>query len=83
VLQPRAEQDAVRGKRLLQPHEKGYLLCNPPAMPLFRRRSWTKSTRCRLAAPHPSIKEFVPAIEEVSFSITSARGASVTATSAR
>ena len=69
-----AEQDAVRGKRLLQPHEKGFLLCNPPARPLsaaeldevyalpFTRRS------------HPSISGHVPALDEVSFSITSARG---------
>lgn len=73
ALQAR-EQDAVRGKRLIQPHEKGFLLCNPPAMPLtggeldevyalpFTRRS------------HPSIKGHVPALDEVSFSITSSRG---------
>ncbi len=73
ILQTR-EQDAVRGKRLLQPHEKGYLLCNPPAMPLSETELDEVYALPFTRRPHPSIKEFVPAIEEVSFSITSARG---------
>ena len=28
------EQDAIRGRRLVQPHEKGFLVANPPSMPL-------------------------------------------------
>ncbi len=73
VLQTR-EQDAVRGKRLLQPHEKGYLLCNPPAMPLSARELDEVYALPFTRQPHPSIQGHVPAIEEVSFSITSARG---------
>lgn len=73
VLQTR-EQDAVRGKRLLQPHEKGFLLCNPPASPLSTKELDEVYALPFTRSPHPSILGRVPALEEVSFSITSARG---------
>ena len=68
------EQDAVRGRTLVQPHEKGALVCNPPALPL---------TACEMDAvyalpytrrPYPTSQGHIPALDEVSFSITSARG---------
>ncbi|MCE5189564.1 MAG: YgiQ family radical SAM protein [Eubacteriales bacterium] len=68
------EQDAVRGKRLLQPHEKGFLLCNPPAAPLSTRELDEVYALPFTRKPHPSISGRVPALDEVSFSITSARG---------
>lgn len=68
------EQDAVRGRRLLQPHEKGALLCNPPAMPLDTRELDEIYALPYTRRPHPSTKGHVPAIDEVSFSITSSRG---------
>lgn len=68
------EQDAVRGKRLLQPHEKGFLLCNPPAKPLSTVELDEVYALPFTRQPHPSIKGHVPALDEVSFSITSARG---------
>ncbi len=68
------EQDAVRGKRLLQPHEKGFLLCNPPAKPLSTTELDEVYALSFTRQPHPSIKGHVPALDEVSFSITSARG---------
>ena len=68
------EQDAVRGKRLLQPHEKGFLLCNPPASPLTTRELDAVYALPFTRKPHPSIRGHVPALDEVSFSITSARG---------
>ncbi len=68
------EQDAIRGKRLLQPHEKGCLLCNPPAQPLSTAELDEVYALPFTRRPHPSIREHVPALDEVSFSVTSARG---------
>ena len=68
------EQDAVRGKRLLQPHEKGLLLCNPPARPLSTAELDEVYALPFTRRPHPMITGHVPALDEVSFSITSARG---------
>ena len=73
-VQQTREQDAVRGKRLLQPHEKGLLLCNPPAAPLTTRELDEVYALPFTRKPHPSIRGRVPALDEVSFSITSARG---------
>ncbi len=73
-VQQTREQDAVRGKRLLQPHEKGFLLCNPPAAPLSTRELDEVYALPFTRRPHPSIRGRVPALEEVSFSIASARG---------
>lgn len=68
------EQDFVRGKRLLQPHEKGFLLCNPPAAPLLRDELDEVYALPFTRKPHPSTQGDVPALEEVSFSIASSRG---------
>ncbi|MEA5047688.1 MAG: YgiQ family radical SAM protein [Eubacteriales bacterium] len=68
------EQDAIRGKRLLQPHEKGCLVCNPPALPLTTRELDEVYALPFTRKPHPSIRGHVPALDEVSFSITSSRG---------
>ena len=73
-VQQTREQDAVRGKRLLQPHEKGFLLCNPPAAPLSTKELDEVYALPFTRRPHPSIRGHVPALEEVSFSIASARG---------
>ena len=73
-VQQAREQDAVRGKRLLQPHEKGFLLCNPPAAPLSTKELDEVYALPFTRRPHPSIRGRVPALEEVSFSIASARG---------
>lgn len=73
-VQQTREQDAVRGKRLLQPHEKGFLLCNPPAAPLSTRELDEVYALPFTRRPHPSIRGRVPALDEVSFSIASARG---------
>ncbi len=73
-VQQTREQDAVRGKRLLQPHEKGFLLCNPPAAPLSTRELDEVYALPFTRRPHPAIQGRVPALDEVSFSIASARG---------
>jgi len=68
------EQDAIRGKSLLQPHEKGMLLCNPPAAPLSGAELDEIYALPFTRRAHPSIAGRVPALDEVSFSIASARG---------
>ncbi|MEG1524052.1 MAG: YgiQ family radical SAM protein [Clostridia bacterium] len=68
------EQDAIRGKRLLQPHEKGMLLCNPPAAPLSTEELDAVYALPYTREPIPIQQGHIPAIDEVSFSITSARG---------
>lgn len=73
VIQTR-EQDAVRGKVLLQAHEKGFLRCNPPAKPLLTAELDEVYALPFTRRLHPSIRGHVPALDEVSFSITSARG---------
>ncbi len=70
------EQDAVRGKRLVQQHGNLYLVQNPPMPPLS-----TEELDAVYELPyeryyHPSYEKVggVPAIEEVEFSITHNRG---------
>ncbi len=68
------EQDAIRGKRLIQPHEKGYLVQNPPQAPLSTGEMDAVYALPFTRRPHPSYQEPIPAIDEVKFSITSCRG---------
>lgn len=68
------EQDAVRGKRLVQPHEKAYLVANPPAAPLSRAELDTVYALPYTRRPHPSYKEHISALDEIAFSLTSCRG---------
>ncbi len=68
------EQDAIRGKRLIQPHEKGFLVQNPPQPPLSEAEMDAVYALPFTRRPHPSYREPIPAIDEVKFSITSCRG---------
>ena len=68
------EQDAIRGRRLVQPHEKGYLVQNPPQPPLSTEEMDAVYALPFTRRPHPSYREPIPAIDEVRFSITSCRG---------
>ena len=68
------EQDAIRGRRLIQAHEKGYLVQNPPQAPLSTEEMDAVYALPFTRRPHPSYKEPIPAIDEVKFSITSCRG---------
>ncbi len=68
------EQDAIRGKRLMQPHEKGFLVQNPPQPPLSEAEMDAVYALPFTRRPHPSYREPIPAIDEVKFSITSCRG---------
>ncbi len=68
------EQDAIRGKRLVQPHEKGCLVQNPPQPPLSTEEMDAVYALPYTRRPQPSYREPIPAIDEVKFSITSCRG---------
>ncbi len=68
------EQDAIRGRRLIQPHEKGCLVQNPPQPPLTTEEMDAVYALPFTRKPHPAYREKIPAIEEVRFSITSCRG---------
>jgi uncharacterized radical SAM protein YgiQ len=73
-MQQYREQDAVRGKRLVQKHEKSYLVVNPPAAPLTRAELDAVYALPFTRRPHPRYKEHIPALDEVEFSLTSCRG---------
>lgn len=70
------EQDAVRGKKLIQRHGKYILVQNQPMPPLTQQElDWVYSLPYERMY-HPSYEAFggVPGIEEVEFSITHNRG---------
>lgn len=70
------EQDAVRGKRLIQKHGKKYLVQNPPMPPLTTSEMDEVYELPYERYYHPIYEKQggVPAIEEVEFSITHNRG---------
>ncbi len=68
------EHDAVRGRALVQPHEKGCLVVNPPQPPLTAEELDAIYALPFTRRAHPSCRAHVPALDEVSFSIASARG---------
>ncbi len=73
-MQQYREQDATRGKRLVQKHEKSYLVANPPAAPLSRVELDAVYALPFTRRPHPQYQEHIPALDEVEFSLTSCRG---------
>ena len=70
------EQDAVRGKALLQRHGKRVLIQNPPAKPLTTAEMDHVYALPYMRTYHPSYEALggVPAIQEVQFSIIHNRG---------
>ncbi len=70
------EQDAVRGKRVIQKHGKMLVIQNPPAMPLTQEELDEVYELPYEGTYHPVYESMggVPAIEEVEFSITHNRG---------
>ena len=70
------EQDAVRGKTLLQRHGKRVLIQNPPARPLTTEEMDHVYSLPYMRTYHPSYEALggVPAIQEVQFSIIHNRG---------
>jgi len=63
-----------QGKVLVQPHEKGYLVANPPAAPLTTTEMDAVSALPFTRKPHPVYTKPIPALAEVEFSLTSSRG---------
>jgi uncharacterized radical SAM protein YgiQ len=70
------EQDAVRGRRIVQPHGGRWLVQNPPAPPLTTEELDAAAELPYTLDPHPMYDEAggVPAIEEVRFSLIHNRG---------
>jgi len=69
------EQDAIRGKRLVQPHEGRYLVANPPALPLTQEELDAVYDLPYTRKVHPFYQgKHIPALDEVKFSLTSSRG---------
>ncbi len=70
------EQDAVRGKILVQQHGDRYLVQLPQAMPLTQKEMDKVYALNYMRAWHPVYDKDggIPALEEVKFSITSSRG---------
>ncbi|MGI6169900.1 MAG: YgiQ family radical SAM protein, partial [Christensenellales bacterium] len=66
-------QDALSGKRLVQAHGKDYLVQNPPAIPLSQQELDRVYELPFLKEGHPAF-DYVPAVEEVRFSLVSSRG---------
>ena len=71
-----SEQDPIRGKILVQPHADRYLVQNPPAVPLERSELDAVYGLPYQRTYHPMYESEsgVDAIQEVQFSIVSARG---------
>lgn len=70
------EQDAVRGRPLIQLDRDRYIVQNPPAMPLNTQELDDVYALPYAGTYHPSYEKMggIPAINEVEFSITSCRG---------
>lgn len=71
-----AEQDAVRGKPIVQLDRDKYIVQNPPAFPLTSDELDRVYELPYMRTYHPIYENDggIPAIEEVKFSITSSRG---------
>ncbi|MCD8145138.1 MAG: YgiQ family radical SAM protein [Oscillospiraceae bacterium] len=70
------EHDPVRGRAIIQPHGRDYLVVNPPQMPLTTQELDHVAELPYMRTWHPvyAAQGGVPAIEEVRFSITHNRG---------
>lgn len=71
-----AEHDPVRGRALIQAHDRRYLIVNPPAMPLNTAELDRVAELPYTRQYHPMYEPMggVPAIEEVKFSVIHNRG---------
>lgn len=70
------EQDAISGKTIIQKHDTTYIIQNPPAYPLSDGEMDEIYALPYTRQCHPIYEQLgeIPAIKEVSFSITSHRG---------
>ena len=70
------EHDPVRGRAIIQQHDRRYLIVNPPAMPLSTKELDRVAELPYTRQYHPMYEALggVPAIEEVKFSVIHNRG---------
>jgi uncharacterized radical SAM protein YgiQ len=70
------QQDPIRGKMLIQPHDKGYIVQNKPMMPMDEMELDDLYELPFTRTVHPMYDSMgkIKAIEEVQFSIVSNRG---------
>ena len=70
------EHDPVRGRAIIQQHDRRYLIVNPPAMPLSTQELDRVAELPYTRQYHPMYEALggVPAIEEVKFSVIHNRG---------
>ena len=70
------EHDPIRGRAIVQRHERRWVIANPPAMPLNTAELDAVAELPYVREPHPMYDEMggVPAIEEVRFSVAHNRG---------
>ena len=70
------EHDPVRGRAIIQQHDRRYLVVNPPAMPLSTKELDRVAELPYTRQYHPMYEALggVPAIEEVKFSVIHNRG---------
>ena len=70
------EHDPVRGKAMIQPHDRRFLIVNPPAMPLTSAELDFVAELPYTRDYHPMYEEMggVPALDEVRFSVIHNRG---------
>ncbi len=68
------EQNPYLGKILVQPHGEQYLVQNPPAYPLTTDELDYIYELPFSRTSHPQYQQAVPALEEVSFSLSAQRG---------
>lgn len=71
-----AEHDPVRGKALIQQHDRRWLIVNPPAMPLSSKELDFVAELPYTRQYHPMYEPMggVPGLEEVKFSVIHNRG---------
>lgn len=69
-----AEQDPVRGRRVVQAHPKSLIIQNPPSRPLSTAELDRVYELPFSRKAHPSYRERIPALEPVQFSVVSHRG---------
>ena len=71
-----AEHDPIRGRALIQQHDRKYLSVNPPAMPLDTKELDRVAELPYMRDSHPMYEPLggVPAINEVKFSVIHNRG---------
>jgi uncharacterized radical SAM protein YgiQ len=73
-LLQQGENDAIGGRVIAQRQEKGYVVANPPPLPLSQAEMDEVYALPFARDAHPDYKKAIPALGEALFSLTSTRG---------